>query len=500
MASAPLHAQSATITNQPASQVVWAGCNATFVVGVSNGASFTYEWQLNSTNLPNGIITTVAGGGSGGDGGGATSANLSGVDGAVALDASGDLFIPDSMSNRIRKVNTSGIITTVAGNGNYGFSGDGGPATNAALFIPTGVALDASGDLFISDNGNNRIREVDTNGIITTVAGGGNGYGPATNHSLLCPEGLTTDASGNCFFADEGDSVIYKLSTNGFLTVVVGGGPGGFSGDGGPAIYASIYYPFDVVFDTSGNLFIADTENSRVREVNTNGIITTVAGNGVWAYTGDEGDGGPATNASFYLPTSVALDDSGNLFIVDGDRNRIRMVNTNGIITTVAGTGYAGYFGDGGPATNALLYTPTGVVVDTSGNLFISDGNNCCIRKVTNTQGPSLALNNVSPANAGNYQAVVTDSSGSVTSSIASLVVTASPLIYQAAQNIDGSVTLNCVSQPGSTNTVLCATNLSPPVSWVPISTNLAGASGQWQFTDTNTAGCLVRFYRSQMQ
>ena len=416
------------------------------------------------------------------------------------MDACGNLFIPDSFNYRVRKVSTSGVITTVAGNGNYGYSGDGGAATNATLNFPWGVAVDAWGNLFIADHQNNRIREVSTNGIITTVVGGGQYYGgPATNVSLSGPQGLAIDASGNCFFAEEGNSLIGKLSTNGFVTLVTGDGIGGFSGDGGPATYATVYLPNDVALDTSGDLFIADTENGRIREVSTNGIITTVAGNGIWAFSGD---GGSATNASLYLPSSVALDASGNLFIADTDNNRIRMVNTNGIITTMAGTGYqpGGFFGDGGPATNALLYVPNGVAVDTSGNLFISDGGNQRIRKVTNTQGPTLALNDVTAADVGNYQVVVTGPGISATSSVANLIVATSPLIYNTVANSDGSLALSFVSQPGSTNVVLCTTNLSAPVLWQPLGTNIAGANGDWQFTDTNTPSYQSRFYRSLMQ
>ena len=215
------------------------------------------------------------------------------------------------------------------------------------------------------------------------------------------------------------------------------------------------------------------------------------------------GDGGSATNASLKDPSCVSFDASGNLFIADTSNQRIREVNTNGIITTVAGNGALGSSGDGDVATNASLYYPQGVVIDAYGNVFIADtgdGSNGRIRKVTNTHGPALALDNVSTVNTGNYQVVVTGASGSVTSSVVNLVVATSPLIYKTVQNSNGSIALYFVSQPGSTNVVLCATNLSPPVLWQPLSTNLAGVEGDWQFTDTNAPRYQSRFYRSLTQ
>jgi sugar lactone lactonase YvrE len=449
----------------------------------------------------NGIITTVAGGGVR-DGGMATDAGLGSPD-DVALDASGNLFIPDEGNSRIRKVSTNGIITTVAGNGTAAYSGDGGAATNAELCYAEGVAVNAFGCLFIADSGNNRIRKVDTNGVITTVAGNGAwGYsgdgGAATNARLDTPYGVEVDASGNLFIADYANSRVRKVGTNGIITTVAGNGTNGYSGDGGAATNAELHYPYAVAVDASGNLFIADYFNDRIRRVGTNGIITTVAGNGTAGYSGD---GGAATNAELNYPSGVALDASSNLFIADSDNNVVRRVSTNGIITTVAGNGtYGFYSGDGGPATNASLWVPSGVALDAFGNLFIADAGNNCIRKVTDTQGPVLALNNVSAANAGSYQVVVTGPGGSVTSSVANLIVAASPLIYKTVHNPGGSVTLNVLSQPGSTNEVLCATNLSPPVLWRPLSTNMAGLDGDWQFTDTNAAGYRARFYRSLTQ
>ncbi len=332
------------ITLQPTNNlvVVPVGSNVTFAVSVTGTGPFSYQWQLNGTNLPNGIITTVAGGGGyyPGDGGAATNAELY-WPGGVAVDASGDLFIADSENNVIREVGTNGIITTVAGNGyttpyGYGgFSGDGGAATNAELNLSEGVAVDATGNLFIADTDNERIRKVGTNGIITTVAGNGtNGYagdgGAATNAELAYPAGVAVDAIGNLFIADSGNNRIRKVGTNGIITTVAGNGytneygQGGYSGDGGAATNAELNYPYGVAVDTIGNLFIADLGNNRIRKVGTNGIITTVAGNGYttpYGYGGFSGDGGAATNAELYRPEGVAVDATGNLFIADSGNN-----------------------------------------------------------------------------------------------------------------------------------------------------------------------------------
>ena len=451
---------------------------------------------MNGANLPNGIITTVAGGGpkNPGDGGQATNASLY-YPNDVAVDASGNLFIADSYGNVIRKVDTNGIITTVAGGG-PDYPGDGGPATNASLDWPSGVAVDASGNLFIADSYSNVIRKVDTNGIITTVAGGGNDGlgdgGAATNASLYYPNGVAVDASGNLFIADTGNNVIRKVDTNGFITTVAGGGPD-YPGDGGPATNASLVWPSGVAVDASGNLFIADSYGSVICKVDTNGSITTVAGGGKDGL----GDGGAATNASLDWPSGVAVDASGNLFIADTDNNVIRQVDRNGIITTVAGNGIPNYSGDGGPAANASLCNPNGVAVDTSGNLFIADSCNGRIREVMLfASSPTLTLCHATPNNAGNYTAFITTPYGAVTSIVANLTVASSPIIYKVICNADGSVTLNLVTTPKISSRVFATTNL-PPVDWQPICTNVAGASGAWQFTDTNASQYPIRVYRS---
>jgi len=335
---------------------------------------------------PSGIITTVAGNGTSGysgDGGSATQASLYDPMG-VAVDSTGNIYIADSYNHRIRKVDPSGIITTVAGNGSYGYSGDGGPATSAMLDYPGGVAVDPAGNLYIADTGNHCLRKVDPSGRITTVAGNGSyGYsgdgGPATSAMLDYPGGVAVDTSGNIYIADEYNERIRKVDPSGMITTVAGNGSPGYSGDGGPAVDADINNPYGVAVDSTGNLYIADYGNNRVRKVDSSGRITTVAGNGTWAPLGD---GGLATDAGLRYPSGIAVDSSGDLFIADCWHHRIRKVDPSGRITTVAGNGSKGYSGDGGPATSAKLYYPRGVAVDSAGNLYIADSGNGCIRKV----------------------------------------------------------------------------------------------------------------------
>ncbi|MBW2630983.1 MAG: hypothetical protein JRC90_04325 [Deltaproteobacteria bacterium] len=336
------------------------------------------------------IIDTVAGtGGYGysGDGGPATEAALKYPE-RVTVDSSGNLYIADSGNYRVRRVDTSGIITTVAGNGWYGYYGDDGPATEAG-FHPIGVAVDSSGNLYIADYNNHRIRRVDANGIITTVAGTGErSYsgdgGLATRAELSSPRGVAVDSSGNLYIADQSNYRVRKVDTNGIITTVAGDGVYGYSGDGGPATEAKLDAPMDVTVDSLGNLYIADQINNRIRRVDTSGIITTVAGTGEYGYSGD---GGLATEARLCYPADVTVDSLGNLYIVGGNQC-VRRVDTSGIITTVAGDGVYGYSGDGGLATEARLCCPAGVAVDLSGNLYIADDSNHCIRRV----GPPSVL------------------------------------------------------------------------------------------------------------
>jgi sugar lactone lactonase YvrE len=491
------------LTTLPANQTILAGSTASFSVAVSGTGQFIYQWLFNGTNPVNNIITTVAGNGGGfvGDGGPATNAELRDPMG-VAVDSVGNVFIADYYNNRIRKVDTNGLITTVAGNGHYGFSGDGSAATNAQLNFPTGVAVDSIGHLFIADQGNNRVREVGTNGIITTVAGKGvAGYsgdtGPATNAQLYSPTGVAVDSAGNLFTADQGNNRTRKVGTNGIITTVAGKGAVGCSGDGGPATNAQLNSPRGVAVDSAGNLFIADEGNSRIRKVGTNGIITTVAGKSAVGYSGD---GGTATNAGLFQPAGVAVDNSGNLFIADTQDERIRKVDTNGLITTVAGNGHSGYSGDGSAATNAELTFPAGVAVDSIGNLLIADEQNNRIREVIEPSVPTLLLKNVGASNVGNYSVVISSSYGSVTSSVATLTVVLPPvmasIVPASSTNSVLAVQFQFSGTVGANYVLEYTTSLSPPLQWVPVITNAADANGNWIFTDTNATAYSARFFR----
>ena len=329
------------------------------------------------------IIDTFAGQPAFGDGGPAVAALLHSPSG-VALDGAGNLYFTDRYHHRIRKVDTSGIITTVAGTGESGFGGDGGPAVSAKLAYPFGVAVDGAGNVYISDRTNHRVRKVDSTGVITTIAGtgdfgfGGDG-GPAVSAQLRHPLGLAVDGAGNLYFVDLANHRIRKVDSSGVITTVAGTGEKGFGGDGGQAVSAQLNYPNDVVVDGAGNLYIADASNDRIRKVDSSGIITTVAGTGE---KGFGGDGGQAVSARLNTSSGVVLDGAGNLYIADRHNSRIRKVDSSGVITTIAGTGEIGFDGDGGPAVSALLNSPTGVAVDVAGNVYFSDEGNQLIRKV----------------------------------------------------------------------------------------------------------------------
>ena len=333
---------------------------------------------------PDGIITTFAGGGTGGlgDGGPAVQAQLS--PSGVAVDAKGNVYIADYSNSRIRRVGPDGIITTIAGTGTQGFSGDGGPAVQAQLNLPTGVAVDAKGNVYIADYSNSRIRRVGPDGIITTFAGtdtrGFSGdRGPAVQARLNSPRSVAVDAKGNVYIADYSNSRIRRVGPDGIITTFAGTGSPGFSGDGGPAVQAQLYNPSGMAVDANGVVYIADRDNDRIRRVGPDGMITTFAGTG---FPGFSEDGIPAVQARLFRPVGVAVDAKGNIYISDTQYHRIRRVGPDSIITTLAGTGTKGFSGDGGPAVQAQLNFPTGVVVDANGNVYISDNQNHRVRRV----------------------------------------------------------------------------------------------------------------------
>jgi hypothetical protein len=296
------------------------------------------------------------------------------------------------------------MISTVAGNGQWIFHGDGGLATQSTLFLPMGVVTDAAGDLYISDSNNQRIRLVNADtGIISTVAGngiagfGGDG-GPATAAQLNSPADVKLDGAGNFYIVDNGNHAIRMVNAvTGLIWTIAGiGGTSGYSGDGGPATLAHLAYPSSVAFDGDHSLYISDTGNNVIRKVDlSTGIISTVAGTGV---AGFSGDGGPATSAELNYPWGIALGGDGSLDIADLSNNRIRKVSSTGAISTVVGTGVRGYAGDSGPATGAELNVPAAVVMDVAGNLYVADSGNQLVRKVSATSGiiESIAGINVS--------------------------------------------------------------------------------------------------------
>ena len=340
-----------------------------------------------------GVISTVAGNGtlvSSGDGGPATKAGI-GLPTDVAFDSAGNIYIVEYGNNRVRKVDTTGKISTFAGNGTADSAGDGGPATSAEIPFPMSVAVDKDGNVFIGNI--YAIRRVDTSGTISSPF-------------PLSGAGLAFDSAGNLYSTDTNGTAIHEVTPGGAISIVAGGAFG-FSGDGGPATQAAIAFPSGVAVDAAGNFYFADKTNNRLRKVDKKGVITTFAGTGTAGYSGD---GGPATSAKLGLNLTaafqgVAVDSAGNVYIADPKNNRIRMVNPAGIISTFAGngtpfaTGSLGN-GDGGPPASASVMTPYGVKVDSAGNVYIADTGHGSIRKVTGAattggSGPTISANGV---------------------------------------------------------------------------------------------------------
>jgi len=328
----------------------------------------------------NGNITTFAGGGSNAPtaDGLATNAELKSPVGLWG-DSAGNLYIAERDANLIRKVDTNNNISTVAG----GYIGDGQFRTLAALVQPKGLTLDHSGNLFVADYDHNRVRKIDiTTGLIETVVGNGAGGSIGENISALeatfsLPVGITFDQQGNLYTSTQAWSSIHKKDASGILTTFAGSG--NETTDGITATDARLSSPNDLVFDANGNLYIANLNNHTLKKVDPSGIITTIAGNGQFGFSGDDG---PATNAQLNRPSGLTFDTSGNLYIADTGNKRIRKIDTSGIITTIAGGGSAGFptYGHDGPATDAQLIDPTDVAIDTSGILYIADQR--LIRKV----------------------------------------------------------------------------------------------------------------------
>ncbi len=334
------------------------------------------------------VITTIVGnGGSGytGDFGPATNAKLN-FPRYICQNISGELLISDFYNNAIRKVNAAGIISTIAGNGMPGYSGDGGQATDAKISGPLGIACDNNGNIYFSEFSNHIIRRINSAGIISTFAGKGTaGYsgdgGQATNAEMYSPYGIAIDKSTNIYFVDNNNYRVRKITPSGIISTIAGTGVPGYSGDGGQATSAKInYFGGIAINNTTKDIYIADYTSHRIRKINTSGIISTFAGDGS---IGNSGDGGQATSARLNGPDGVYVDIDGNVYVIDSYANVVRKVNLSGVIITIAGNGTVGYSGDGGPATNAQLSNPGDMFVNASGNVLIAESDNNVIRKIT---------------------------------------------------------------------------------------------------------------------
>ncbi len=345
-------------------------------------AAFLAHWYPTSGQ----VITTIAGGGSGtGEGVAATSVTINNP-GQTIIDNSGNLYVPQILGQRVSRISSDGTILTIAGTGVSGNSGDGGPATSARLYMPNTVAIDDSGNVVICDNNNSIIRKIDAlTGNIRTIAGNGiagfsGDNGPATNASLMYPAGICYDRNGNLLISD-GSRRVRKVTKTGIISTIAGVGLPGVSGDGGPATAAKCGAGV-ICIDKIGNIYIAGnaTGESRIAKIDTNGIISTYAGTSLGYIF--NGDGIPATSANIN-PIGMAFDKYGNLVFADFYNNRVRMVDKNGIVRTIAGTGVAGFSGDGGDPLLATLNRPQGITIDTCGNVYISDNSNARIRKIT---------------------------------------------------------------------------------------------------------------------
>lgn len=372
------------------------------------------------------LVSTVAGNGLAGfsgDGGPALSARLDTAT-CIALDLAGNLYINVQKSNRVRKVDVSGVITTVAGNGSVGFGGDGGPATAASMAGNWGMAVDAFGNIYISDQGNHRIRKVSSTGIITTIAGTGtSGFsgdgGPATDAKMNAPLGIAVDPSGNVYFSDSYNFCVRKINTAGIITTVAGiPGSAGFSGDGGAATSAKLKYIWGLALDAAGNLYMCDAPNDRVRKVDASGIITTIAGSGTPGY---DLDNVAATAAKLNRPLNVFVAGDGKIYIADYANNRVRRIDNSGIITTIAGTGVGGFNGDGLPATATQIHHPLAAIADADDNVYLSDMLNSRIRKISTVlsfiggDDENLTVCEGSAANPVNTQLAIRDVNTGVT-------------------------------------------------------------------------------------
>ncbi len=391
--------------------------------------------SINIIPLPDTVlektIYTIAGtgiAGFSGDGGLAINAKIN-KQSYFAKDISGNIYFSDRYNRRVRKIATNGIITTVAGNGTSGSGGDGGPATAAQIAQVSGLTLDADGNLYISDYDENKIRKVNTAGIITTFAGTGASSstgdgGHATAASLQTPMGLSVDHSGNLLVIEQFGHRVRKIAPgSNIISTIIGTGVIGYSGNGGPATAATISYPNTIFVDSADNIYLTDNGNHALRKINTAGIISTIAGNGLEGFSGD---GGPATSARLDYPAGATMDATGNIYIADYGNHRIRKINTSGIISTYAGTGSPGFNSDCIAPTTAKIYFPLDVIISNDGGLLISDESNNRIRKVHTSNNIPVLLSGTTELCNGSTSTLTSSHSGGTWTSNNTSVATVS--------------------------------------------------------------------------
>ncbi len=438
------------------------------------------------------IVTTIAGTtpGFSGDGGPATLAQLNSNWGMTINHTTGDIYVCDFSNSRVRKISlATGLISTFAGTGVPGYSGDGGPATLAQLNFPNGIEIDNAGNVYIDDIYNHRIRKVTPAGIITTYAGNGvyaatGDGGPAAAASIGTPNGLGMDAANNLYIPDYLPNTLRKVTSGSTIINTIAGTAGvpGYSGDGGPALGATMNLVNDVSVDAANNVYISDWNNNAIRKVNTSGIISTYCGTGI---AGFSGDGGPASSAMVRGPMGFYFDCDNTMVICDVDNHRIRTISPSGIINTVGGNGSAAMAGDGGPATLASFNRPVKVVLDAIGNIYVSDRNNGRIRKISVgkvvCQGATIPFCDRTGTGtwASSNVAVATVSSGGIVTGVTPGTSTIT-LTLPAGYYVTGTVTVNPAPAPFTGTFTVCVgstTSITPPAS-----------SGTWSITPTSVA------------
>jgi sugar lactone lactonase YvrE len=397
------------------------GVGILYLILTLSFASSAFPQGILTVTPGRGVATTAGKGtpGYSGDNGAAASATLADPS-AVAYDASGNLYLADAQNNVVREILKSGQITTIAGTGVEGYGGDNAAATSAYLDTPTGVAVDGSGNVYIADSHNHRIRKV-SGGTITTIAGtGAAGYsgdgGAATAAQLSLPTAVAVDSSSNLYIADTNNQRIRKI-TGTTITTIAGDGEELYAGDGAAATSAVLDLPTGVAVDATGNVYIADRHNQRVRMVSVGGTISTLAGSGAASFSGD---GAGATAATLFRPSSVSIDGAGNIYIADTGNQRIRQVS-GGTIATVVGNGQQGFGGDTGPATGAIMNSPRAVVADASGNLTIADKLN---QRLRTASVPALTFASAGVGILSTPQPVTLANTGSTPITVASIAFT----------------------------------------------------------------------------